>query len=51
MTLLTEHAVIASPILLKGKSIVLRIWQTEGVEALTAKVAAQKVFLVAKGAT
>ena len=48
VTLLTEHAVIASPVLLKGKSIALWVWKTEWVEAFTAKVAAEEVFFVTK---
>ena len=51
MTLLTEHAIVASPVLLEGQAITLWIGQTVRMETLTAQVAAEEVFLIAESST
>jgi hypothetical protein len=51
VTLLAEDTIVAPPVVLELLATVLGIGQAIGVETLTAQVAAQKVFLVAKSAT
>ena len=50
MALLTEHAVVAAPVVLELGSTVLRVGQTVRVEALGAQVAGEEVIVVAEGA-
>lgn len=50
VALLAEHAVVAAPVVLKLLAVALWVGQAVWVEALTAEVATEEVFFIAKRA-
>jgi len=51
VALFAEDAVVASPVVLKARWIILRLRQTVRMEALATKIARKEILLVAKRPT